>query len=80
MDQTTTFWAKYGENSPEKMLKVNIMPNDANMGDMYPNTESNVGNIYPVVVTGANSHNIYGNNIYFGHYYYYNYRTEGKFS
>ena len=70
LDQTTTFWAKYGENSPEKMLKVNIMPNDANMGDMYPNTESNVGNIYPVVVTGANSQNIYGNNIYFGHYYY----------
>ena len=65
--ESMTFWAKYGENSPEETLKVNIMPNQYRVDNSYINT---LGNIYPVQVTGSSGGSIYGNNTYLGGYYY----------
>lgn len=59
LSETTTFWAKYSENSKEVSLKINIMP-----GNTYSSVYANkVGSIYPIQVTG-NVGGPYGNNVY----------------
>ena len=59
LSETTTFWAKYSENSKEVSLKINIM-----LGNTYSSVYADkVGCIYPIQVTGTGGGPC-GNNVY----------------
>ncbi len=64
LSQSTTYYAKYKENSEEVSLKINIMPDDAGASNYSSYID---GKIYPITITGDNS-SPYGNNIYLSYY------------
>ena len=62
--ESTTYFAKITDSSgnivAEKSMKINILPNNANIQNSYVK----VGNIYPVLVSYYTGGNLYGTNIY----------------
>ena len=62
-----TFWAKYGEKSPEEVLKVNVMPYEYGGTSYIPHFYT-LGNIYPVRVIGQLGGIFCGNNVYLSYY------------